>query len=125
MVPKGCDINLAGRYKLATKPYWTYLVEDDGDHLMAVRTDLPDGGTAEQPPGMVADRTPRGFLGHELGFARSASGARCPVTFLIEITACTPQGLTVRVEAPIALDDQCRIQRSPDGATSEKILVRQ
>jgi len=128
VVPKGCDINLAGRYKLGAKPYWTYLVEDDGVHLVAKRTDLPDAGAVAEPgrqPGLVLDRTARGFVGFELGFAASPSGNRCPVTFRAELTACAPQGLTVRSEDAVSLDDQCRLQRPASAAASEKVLVRQ
>ncbi len=131
-VPKGCDINLGGRYKLWKKPFWTYLLEDDGVHVIAKRVDLPDAG-APSPPGaseasgLVLDRTARGFLGHELGFARSPSGTRCPVTFRAEIVSCDAQGVTLRSEDTVALDDQCRIQRPAAGAgsTTEKVLVRQ
>ncbi|HEY3448065.1 MAG TPA: hypothetical protein VGK67_17035 [Myxococcales bacterium] len=133
VVPKGCDINLGGRYKLSKKPFWTYQVEDDGVHLVAKRADLPDAGEPAEPdraprpsePGLVLERTARGFVGNELGFARSPSGTQCPVTFRAEIVACDAQGFTVRSEDSVALDDQCHIQRSGPASASEKVLVRQ
>lgn len=123
VVPRGCDINLAGHYRLQKRPALRYLVEDDGTHLVA-RPAAPDDAGTDDSMGLVADRTARGFVGLVVGYARTPSGARCPVTFKAEIVACDPGGLTVRSEDAVSLDDECRIRR-PAGAATEKVLVRE
>jgi hypothetical protein len=123
VVPKGCDINLAGRYHLARRPLWRYLVEDDGDQLVARPLDSGDGGGSEAMA-MVLDRTGHGFVGTLSGSARAASGELCPVAFKAQIVACDGDGVTVRSDDAISLDGQCRMRRV-EGQVTDKVLVRE
>lgn len=123
VVPRGCEINLSGRYRLQRKPSLRYLVTDDGEHLLARPLDALDGGDPAAMA-MVLDRTPRGFVGKIVGYARTAAGALCPVTFAAELIACGPEGLTVRSEDSVSVDEQCRVRRL-EGSATEKVLVRE
>ena len=122
-VPKGCDINLAGHYRLARKPGTHYQLEDDGVHLIVRPVVAPDGGSPEAMA-MALDRTGQGFWGLVVGSARTAGGVECPVSFKASIVACDAQGVTVRSDDAASLDEQCHQRRRQDSAT-EKLLLRE
>jgi len=121
-VPRGCEVNLGGVYRLAKRPHWRYQVDDDGEHLTARPLGLADGGAA--PMTMVLDRTARGFVGMIAGTASTASGTACPVAFAAEIVACDAAGLTVRSADELQLDEQCRLRPSAS-APVERVLWRE
>ncbi|MBI5548462.1 MAG: hypothetical protein HY901_31655 [Deltaproteobacteria bacterium] len=122
-MPRGCDLNLAGRYRLSIKPFWRYQLEDDGTHVTLRPADPPDGGDPDAMA-MALSRTSRGLLGMVTGHARSVSGARCPVSFPAQLIACSPEGLTVRSEDELSLDDQCQMRRT-SAAPTDKVLLRE
>jgi hypothetical protein len=122
LVPRGCDINLAGLYHLAQRPSPRYRLEDDGVRLIARPLDAPDGGNPEAMT-MALDRTGKGFVGLVVGSARTAGGTDCPVSFKASIVACDAQGVTVRSDDAASLDEACHQRRQPGSAT-EKLLLR-
>ena len=127
VVPKGCDVNLAGLYHLARRPGWHYLVEDDGERLVARPVEASDGGavSVDEAMSMALERTARGFVGTLSGTARAASGEVCPVSFQAQIVACDGAGVTVRSDDALSLDAQCRTRRAEYRAATDKVLVRE
>jgi hypothetical protein len=122
VVPKGCEINLAGRYRLAKKPHGRFEVEDDGTHLTARPIGAGDAGP--DLGAVVLDRTAKGFVGLVVGTARTATGVDCPVAFRAELVACTSEELTLRSDDSVTVDERCRMRRDAASAT-EKVLVRE
>ena len=122
VVPKGCEINLSGRYRLSKKPGGRFEVEDDGTHLTARPIGGFDGGS--DPGALTADRTPNGFVGLVLGTARTATGKDCAVAFKAEIVACSAQGVTLRSDDAVAVDEKCRMRRD-EGSATDKVLLRE
>jgi len=122
-VPKGCEINLAGRYHLEKKPAWRYVVADDGIHLLAQLQTSADTGTKDAMT-LALDRTAEGFVGMVVGNASTAGGVACPVAFKAAIIGCDPESVTLRSDDAVTLDEQCRMH-AVEGSTTDKVLVRE
>lgn len=121
-VPRGCDINLTGRYRLAGRAEARYEVIDDGHHLSARAL----GADASEGSGMTLalDRTARGFIGHVLGTARTEGGRECPVAFSASLVACHAEDIVLQSADELNVDEQCRLRERPQ-AVSEKVLERE
>lgn len=122
VVPRGCDINLTGRYRLAGRAEARYEIEDDGHHLTARAL----GAGASEGGGMTLalDRTARGFVGHVLGTARTEGGRECPVAFSASLVACHAEGIVLQSADELKVDEQCRLRERPQ-SVSEKVLERE
>ncbi len=118
-VPRGCEINLGGSYHLRGKPELHYSLEDDGAHLV-VRPQGRDAG--ETGAAMILDRGPRGFTGMVVGYAVTAGGKRCPISFQAEVVACAPGEVTVRSQDEAAIDERCAITSAR--VATEKVLQK-
>ncbi len=133
-VPAGCEQNLAGTYAHALNDSFRYRATDDGKTLVLevergqqAPSDGADGGTApsEASQRIVLTRTPGGFVGATRALA-FPQGAKCEVEFPAELTACTPEGLTLLSADEIAVSaSSCaRAESAPKPAMVEQRLVR-
>ncbi len=120
-VPRGCEVNLSGRYHLLGKGSARYAATDDGVHLM-LRSLGEDAGAPEMV--LVMDRTPRGFVGLVVGNSKTDGGPECPVAFSAELTSCSAEGIVVRSVDELRVDGRCRLSESAE-ASSEKVLERE
>lgn len=118
VVPRGCELNLRGRYRLAGRVPLTYLVEDDGTHLL-LRLEGVDAGAEA----LALTRTAKGFVGVVTGQAKAPGGTLCAVSFRAELVACRADALVLRSEDAVKVDDACQL-REPAPAT-EKTLLRE
>lgn len=120
-VPRGCEVNLSGRYHLLGRSAARYAVTDDGVHLM-LHALGEDAGAKEMA--LVMDRTPQGFVGLVVGNAKTDGGPDCPVAFSAALTSCSAEGIVVRSVDELEVDERCRLRESAE-AISEKVLVRE
>ncbi len=121
-VPRGCDINLSGRYHLRGRSPARYEVEDDGFHLTARALGLDASQTSAMS--LWLERTPKGFVGHVLGTARTVGGRECPVAFPAALIACRAEDLVIQSADELSVDEQCQVRESPQAVT-EKVLERE
>lgn len=121
-VPRGCDVNLAGRYRLAGRASARYELSDDGLHLTARAL----GADASEAGGMSLslNRTAKGFVGRVSGTARTAGGRECAVAFPAALVACRAQEIVIQSADELEVDEQCRQRESPRSVT-EKVLERE
>jgi len=120
VVPRGCDINLGGSYRLEARPSVKYRLEDDGTHVTLRLASTADAGG--EATAFTATRTHQGFLGLVTAQATSPGGRLCAVSFRAEIVSCRAEGLTIRSDDTATLDDTC--QARGVGAATDKVLLR-
>ena len=128
LVPPGCELNLAGTYKLQDDATFRYDVTDDGTAIH-VHAFHQFGETRKDINSPAAEfelrRTPEGIHGSATTQSKTLSGAKtCEVLFPYEFTACVGNTVTFRTVQQVKLGEDCKPQDPLHPDFVEHVLVR-
>jgi hypothetical protein len=120
--PDPCASDMSGTWLYASDPSWEYQARDDGGSvaLWVTRRFTSDGGAAvasATPDAGAASielrRSATGFLGEVHALGELPSGATCPMTFPVRVSACEPAALTLLAAADAVVGQGCETPARP------------
>jgi hypothetical protein len=114
-----CARDLSGIWFYVSDPTWQYDARDDGGtlELWVTRRFPSDAGLTGAGDAGAATiqlrRSSTGFVGEVRALGELPSGATCPMTFPVRVSACESGGLTLLAGADAVVGEGCQTPARP------------